>query len=222
MKTHPPVPCLTTLEAQCADFLQSSPATDAAHDIDHIKRVVAAAKQFAQHEQADLAVVIPAAWLHDCVTLAKNDPNRHQASALAAQAAIRFLSSIAYPEHYFPAIYHAIEAHSFSANIPITSREAAIVQDADRIDALGAIGIARCIQVSTGFQSALYATDDPFGCTRPRDDKAYCIDHFYTKLFTLANTMNTAAAREEAQRRTAYMKGFLRQLGHEIGELFPE
>lgn len=201
-------------------FIRQCSLTDPAHDISHIQRVVTAAKQFAAEENAELAVILPAAWLHDCVTLKKNDPLRHQASSLAAQEAIRFLRSIDYPSQYLDAIFHAIEAHSYSANIPVRSIEAAIVQDADRIDALGAIGIARCIQVSTGFQSALYSTDDPFGQTRQRDDKAFCIDHFFTKLFTLEATMNTAAARKEAHQRTIYMKGFLTQLGHEIGAEF--
>ncbi|GHA49156.1 HD domain-containing protein [Photobacterium aphoticum] len=209
---------LQQLESQCAAFLAAQPTADAAHDIDHIHRVVATAKQLAEQEQAECAIVVPAAWLHDCVTLPKNHPQRHQASALAAQAAVDFLTGIGYPQPYLDGIYHAIEAHSYSANIAVKSVEAAIVQDADRIDALGAIGIARCIQVSTGFNSALYSTNDPFGITRERDDKAFCIDHFYTKLFKLADTMNTDAGREEAARRTAYMKGFLRQLGHEIGE----
>ena len=206
------------LEQQLESFIQSIQAADMAHDLSHIKRVVAAAKQFGQQENANLNIIIPAAWLHDCVSLAKNHPQRQQASKMAGEKAVEFLKSIDYPSHYYADIAHAIEAHSFSANIPPETLEAKIVQDADRIDALGAIGIARCIQVSTGFKSALYSTDDPFAKHREHDDKAFCVDHFYTKLFKLAGTMNTEAARQEAEQRTEYMKGFLRQLGHEIGE----
>ncbi|MGF1727121.1 HD domain-containing protein [Photobacterium nomapromontoriensis] len=208
------------LEIVLTQFIQQRSETDPAHDLSHIQRVVAAAKQFAAEEDAELAIILPAAWLHDCVTLKKNDPLRHQASTLAAQDAIQFLRTINYPAQYLDAIYHAIEAHSYSANIPVRSLEAAIVQDADRIDALGAIGIARCIQVGTGFQSQLYSADDPFGQNRQRDDKAFCIDHFFTKLFTLEATMNTPAASKEAHQRTVYMKGFLTQLDHEIGTTF--
>lgn len=209
-----------TFTPQFEQFIRRQAATDPAHDLTHIQRVVAAAKQFCYEEKANLAVVLPAAWLHDCVTLPKNHPERHHASAMAAQTAIAFLQSIHYPAHYFPAITHAIEAHSFSAQIPVQTLEAAIVQDADRIDALGAIGIARCIQVSVGFQAALYSADDPFGEHRPRDDKAFCIDHFFTKLFRLEATMNTTAGMREARIRTEYMKGFLAQLGHEINVPF--
>ncbi|WP_428469435.1 HD domain-containing protein [Photobacterium minamisatsumaniensis] len=210
---------LSQLENQLQTFISELSITDPAHDLSHIKRVVTAAKQFAHHEKAELAVIIPAAWLHDCVTLAKNHPNRHKASSLAAEKALAFLSSIDYPVQYYAGIVHAIEAHSFSANIPVRTLEAAIVQDADRIDALGAIGIARCIQVSTSFNSALYSTADPFGHSRERNDKAFCLDHFYIKLFQLEKTMNTEAAKQEARQRTEYMKGFLNQLGHEIGEV---
>ncbi|PSW20681.1 HD domain-containing protein [Photobacterium sanctipauli] len=209
---------LSQFEHQLQTFIRQQSITDPAHDLSHIQRVVSAAKQFAHQEKAKLEVVVPAAWLHDCVTLPKNHPERHKASALAAEQGLAFLASIGYPQAYFDDIAHAIEAHSYSANIPVRTVEAAIVQDADRIDALGAIGIARCIQVSTGFNSKLYSPDDPFGQTRSRDDKTFCIDHFYIKLFKLEKTMNTQAAMQEAKQRTAYMKGFLAQLGHEIGE----
>ncbi|KHT63485.1 phosphohydrolase [Photobacterium gaetbulicola] len=206
------------LEQNLEDYIRSLETADLAHDLSHIKRVVATAKQLGVQEKANLDVIIPAAWLHDCVSLPKDHPKRSQASKMAGKKAVALLRSLQYPEHYFSAIAHAIEAHSFSANIAPETIEAKIVQDADRIDALGAIGIARCIQVSTGFNSALYATDDPFAEVRELNDKAYCIDHFYTKLFKLSATMNTQAGRQEAERRTEYMKGFLRQLGHEIGE----
>lgn len=211
---------LQQLELQCAAFIKQQPQADKAHDIQHLRRVVTAAKQFARQEQAELGIVIPAAWLHDCVTVAKNHPQRHLASTLAADHAITFLTSINYPEQYLKAIHHAICAHSYSAEIPVESLEAAIVQDADRIDALGAIGIARCIQVSTQFNAELYCADEPFANVRELDEKQYCIDHFFTKLFTLADTMNTDAARQEANQRTDYMKAFLSQLGHEIGTPF--
>jgi len=205
------------LEHQLKTYITQQMATDPAHDLSHIKRVVAAAKQFASEENAKLAVIIPAAWLHDCVSLPKNHSRRHEASRLAALKALRFLRDIDYPDAYYDEIRHAIEAHSYSAKIPIRTLEAAIVQDADRIDALGAIGIARCIQVSCSFNARLYSDTDPFCQTREYDDKAFSVDHFYSKLFKLEETMNTEAAKHEAHKRTVYMKGFLEQLRHEIG-----
>ncbi len=126
-------------ETQFERFLhETSFSEDAAHDISHIYRVVNTAKSFAQAEQAVLEVVIPAAWLHDCVQVPKNHPDRAKASQLAAQEAIIFLQECGYPDRYHEAIAHAIEAHSFSAGIAPQTLEAKIVQDADRLDALGA------------------------------------------------------------------------------------
>ena len=195
---------------------------DAAHDIAHVQRVVAAATQLAAEEKADLRVVVPAAWLHDCVVLPKNSPERNRASRLAGENTAVFLRQINYPAEHIPAIRHAVEAHSFSAGIAPQTIEAKVVQDADRLDAIGAIGIARCILTGASFDSRLYEPSDPFGAQRPRDDKKYMVDHFFIKLFKLQETMQTTAGREEAQRRTAFMHSYLRQLGHELNEPYPE
>ncbi|MDZ7631629.1 MAG: hypothetical protein U5K74_09845 [Gemmatimonadaceae bacterium] len=98
---------------------------------------------------------------------------------------------------------------------PVTS-EARVVQDADRLDALGAIGIARCLMLGGQLGRVLYDVDDPFAEHRAPDDRVSSIDHFYTKLLTLADTMQTASGRREAARRTAYMRGYLDQLRSEI------
>ena len=79
-------------EERCKAFLYVQGAADVAHDLSHIYRVVKTAKQLATKEEADLAVVVPAAWLHDCVSLPKNHPERHLASTLAADKAIEFLN----------------------------------------------------------------------------------------------------------------------------------
>ncbi len=205
------------VEQQLKNIVVSIMAADPAHDINHIERVVASAKAFAIQEGASLDIVIPAAWLHDCVSLPKNHPDRHLGSQFAAKQAITYLKSINYPERFYADIEHAIEAHSYSANIDIKTIEAAVVQDADRIDALGAIGIARCIQVGTTFGANLYSNDDPFCEHRQYDDKHFSVDHFYNKLFKLKDTMNTKTAEKEAQIRTEYMKDFLVQLQNEIG-----
>lgn len=204
------------VEAKCSAYLQAQMATDAAHDMQHIERVVLMARRLAEVEGADLAVVLPAAWLHDCVTLPKNAPNRHEASQLAAVEAIRFLRSIEYPEAHLDAIAHAIAAHSFSAGIAPTTLEAKVVQDADRLDAIGAIGVARCLLVGGALERPLYNPSDPFCQTREPDDLAYTIDHFYRKLFRIGQTLHTQAARNEAARRNAFMHAFLEQLQLEI------
>ena len=190
---------------------------DPAHDEQHIARVVATARRLAEAEGADPTIAIPAAWLHDCVTVAKDSPQRAEASRLAAAAATDFLAAIGYPVEALPGIAHAVEAHSFSAGIPPRTIEARVVQDADRLDALGAIGIARTLALGGARGAPLYATIEPFPHTRQPDDRASTIDHFYTKLLTLAGTMQTATGRAEAAARTAFMRDFLAQLGREIG-----
>nr|WP_216610929.1 HD domain-containing protein [Vibrio sp. 070316B] len=189
---------------------------DAAHDISHIKRVVKTAKALCDQEQAKLEVVLPAAYLHDCFTFPKNHPDRAQSSTIAADKAISFLKSIDYPTSYLDEIHHAIVTHSYSANITPETLEAQIVQDADRLDSLGAIGIARCLYVGQSFNAELYNHEDPFAEHRDLDDKHYSVDHFYVKLFKLAETMNTESAKLEANKRTDYMRGFLEQLGAEV------
>ena len=208
---------LDKLQVLCRDYLSETMASDPAHDITHITRVVQNTVRLTEAESGDTAVTIPAAWLHDCVSVAKNSPLRKQASRLAADEGVRFLRSIAYPEDLLPQIYHAIEAHSFSANIPTETLEARIVQDADRLEAVGAIGIARCFLTGGSMRTPLYEPSDPFAKDRDLDDRRYTLDHFYCKLMGLADTMKTEAGRAEAIKRTDYMKEFLQQLSSEIG-----
>ncbi|MFW1471652.1 HD domain-containing protein [Vibrio parahaemolyticus] len=207
---------LSQFEPLFLEFMQQEMQVDAAHDIEHVKRVVKTAKQLCDEENADIAIVLPAAYLHDCFTYPKDHPNREQSSAIAAKKAIAYLESIQYPQHYHDAIAHAIEAHSFSANIRPNTLEAQIVQDADRLDALGAIGVTRCIQVSTHFNAQLYNDDDMFAKERELNDKQFTVDHFQTKLFKIVDTMNTESAKLEANKRKAFMQTYLKQLYDEV------
>lgn len=195
---------------------QTSAAADPAHDPAHIERVVRTARRLAAVEGARMEVVIPAAWLHDCVVVPKDAPERRQASRMAAERAVGWLQEAGYPAAYLPAIAHAIAAHSFSARIPPETIEARVVQDADRLDALGAIGIARCLMLGGALGRPLYHPDEPLPRHRPPDDGRYTLDHFYAKLLTLADTMQTPSGRAEARRRTRHMQAFLEQLASEV------
>jgi uncharacterized protein len=200
-----------------ASFLdEQMDGADAAHDRAHVHRVVTNACRLAEEEGADLRIVRPAAWLHDCVALAKDDPERDQASRRAAEVAVRFLETVGYPADTHDAIRHAIEAHSYSAGIEPETPEARVVQDADRLDALGAIGIARCFMVGGALGNELYHPGDPFCEDREPDDRTYTIDHFYEKLLRLPATMQTAAGRREAARRADIMERYLDGLRTEI------
>lgn len=189
---------------------------DPAHDLDHVRRVVSNAKKLCIEEKAITKIIIPASWLHDLVNLSKDNPDRKKASLLAADEAVIFLNSVNYPQKYFAEIHHAICAHSFSANIKPNTIEAQIVQDADRLDALGAIGLARMFSVTAQLGRPFYDFTDPFSVNRSLNDKDFGIDHIYVKLEGISKTMNTQSARVEALRRFKFIEEFLDELKKEI------
>ncbi|MFO7314036.1 HD domain-containing protein [Rhodothermus marinus] len=193
-------------------------ASDPAHDLEHVRRVVRWARRLALAEGADLAVVLPAAWLHDCVLVPKDHPERPLASRKAADRAVVLLREAGYPESLLPAIHHAIEAHSFSAGIPPRTLEACVVQDADRLDALGAIGLARMVMLGGATGRPLYDPAEPVPRNRLPDDRRYVLDHLFTKLLHLADRMQTEAGRREAQRRAAFLQTFLEELQRELAQ----
>ena len=200
-----------------AIFESAIQSGDPAHDLEHIRRVVLNTKKIAKTENLSMEVLLPAAWLHDCVHVAKNSQERSTASQLAADHAVNTLKQHGYPKEHFSAIHHAIEAHSFSANISPHSIEAKVLQDADRIDALGAVGLSRCLMLGGHMGSDLYHSEDPFAKNRPLDDTDYCIDHFFAKLLGLKNTMQTKAGKALAEKRTKFLSDFIEQLRSEIG-----
>ena len=204
------------LRRECLRFAAANAAADPAHDIDHVKRVLKNCLYLSDSEHVNSLVTVAAACLHDCVAVPKDSTQRAQASRLAAQAAIAFLADIGYPASLLPEVFHAIEAHSYSAGITPRTPEARVVQDADRLDSLGAIGIARCLLVGGRLDRPLCAGEDPFCDVRAPDDSRYTVDHFYAKLLKLPATMQTAAGRAEAERRAAIMVRYLDDLRAEI------
>ena len=191
------------------------PASDPSHDDLHIRRVVQMALVLAKEEGADENIVLPAAYFHDMVNVPKNDPRRSMASRLSGEAAVEYLQSVGYPAQYFDAIKHAIAAHSFSANITPQTIEAKVVQDADRLDGLGAIGMARLFTVAGLLQRPYYDPLDFDAENRAPDDRLFSIDHFQIKLVKIAATMQTGAAKAEAARRLAFMRDFIGQMRQE-------
>jgi len=200
----------TEIESMTVDF-------DPSHDSLHLKRVVNMAKHLCEKEKANPHIVIPGAWLHDFVVIPKDSPLRKEASRISATRAIEFLERVGYPKEFHAAIAHCIEAHSFSANVPTETLEAKVVQDADRLDALGAIGIARMLITSGRMKRPLYSEIDPL-CEngRPADDNEFTIDHFYIKLFRVAETLKTKSALNEGLRRANVMKVYLKDLALEL------
>lgn len=199
-------------------LLDSHTQADAAHDGNHIRRVVANARRLTVAEGADWKVVMPAAWLHDCVAVPKSSPDRRNASRMSADQAVVWLEQHGWPYGRLDDIAHAIEAHSFSAGIVPRTPEAMVVQDADRLDALGAVGLARTLMLGGEMGRDFYDDADPFCGRRPPDDSRFTIDHLFSKLLTLEAGMRTDSGRAEAGRRTGFLRAFLEQLGGEIGD----
>ncbi|MFZ1482561.1 MAG: HD domain-containing protein, partial [Paracoccaceae bacterium] len=193
-------------------------SADGAHDLGHLRRVWANARAIAAAEGgADDEVLLAAAFFHDAVNLPKSAPDRAQASALSARAALAFLQTTDFPAEKLDPTAHAIEAHSFSAGIAPRTKEAMILQDADRLEALGAIGIARMFHVAGQMGAALFDPEDPMARRRALDDKRFSLDHLEVKLFPVAAAMQTATGRRMAEERAEWMASFRTRLLAEIG-----
>lgn len=174
---------------------------DGSHDLAHIHRVFRNALRIHAQEGGNGMVLAASVLLHDCVAVEKNSPLRAQASKLAAEKASGILRDIGWQDADIQAVAHAILTHSFSANIPPETLEAKILQDADRLDAIGMVGAARCFYVAGRLGSALYDPADPLAKNRPLDDRRFAIDHFENKLFKLTEGFQTEAGREIAKTR---------------------
>ncbi|TBU92775.1 HD domain-containing protein [Phytopseudomonas dryadis] len=207
---------------QLASHLLASSAQsldDGAHDLSHLQRVWANACRLQREEGGDLQLLLVAVLLHDCVAVEKDSPRRASASRLSAARAAELLADLQWSRPRIDAVCHAIEAHSFSAAIAPTSLEARILQDADRLDAIGLIGVARCFHVSGRIGSALYDPADIDARQRPLDDQRYALDHFHSKLLGLAAGFQTATGARLAAERHARMVAFLDGFREESGAM---
>lgn len=192
--------------------------TDAAHDLGHLDRVWSSCRLIAMDEAgADPDILAVAAYFHDAVNVAKDSPDRARASVLSADLAVRELAAMGFDGARLDAVHHAIAAHSFSAGITARTAEARILQDADRLEALGAIGLARMFAVAGRMGGALFDAADPLALHRPLDDRRYALDHLEVKLFGLVETMQTATGRAIAAERAEWMASFRTRLLSEIG-----
>ncbi len=203
-----------SLAAQLIPFACES--DDGSHDLAHILRVFKNAMRICAVEAGDGEVLAAATLLHDCVAVEKNSPHRAQASRLAADKASGILEGLGWTKDRVAAVAHAITTHSFSANIPPETLEAKILQDADRLDAIGAIGVARCFYIGGRMNSGLHDIADPAGNARELDDRAFAIDHFPIKLFKLAEGFQTETGRKMAADRHHRLVEFRDQFLQEV------
>lgn len=191
-------------------------ADDGSHDAAHLIRVWKNAARIHAEEGGDARALAAAVLLHDCVSVEKNSPLRAQASRLAAEKATGILHDLGWGAAEISAVAHAILTHSFSANIPPETLEAKILQDADRLDAIGMIGAARCFYIAGRMGSGLYDPLDPLAKARELDDKAFAIDHFETKLFRLGDGFKTQTGRRLAAEREQRLRDVLAMVLDEI------
>lgn len=189
---------------------------DGSHDVSHLHRVWRNVCAIRDKEGGDHQVLLAATLLHDCVAVEKNSPFRSSASRLAAAKGRELLSELGWDEESIQAVSHAIESHSYSAAITPHTLEAKILQDADRLDAIGMVGVARLFYVSGRMGSELYDPVDPQAKNRDLDDKRFAADHFKTKIFALAQGFQTRTGSEMAEVRHERAVRFLEEFMQEI------
>ncbi|MFS4416154.1 HD domain-containing protein [Maribacter sp. 2307ULW6-5] len=187
------------------------------HDWFHIQRVFKNSMLLAQTEKVDLLVVSLGALLHDIA-----DAKFHNGDeSIGPKMAKAFLESMDVPKKTVEHVVHIIEHISFKNSLEkgkkekFSSLELQVVQDADRLDAIGAIGIARAFNYG-GFKNR--AMHDPnimpnpnMGKAEYKKSKGPTINHFYEKLLLLKDQMNTATGKQLAEQRHQYMLDFLEQ-----------
>ncbi len=191
---------------------------DLAHGWEHVNRVYILALSIAEREQGKRFIVGMAALLHDLGRTAPSTETKHHAD-LSVSLATMLMQSYQVPQAQQEAILHAIIAHSFSRGVEPLTLEARIVRDADRLDGLGAIGILRWAitgAVHRTPETRSYHPQDPLGERHALDDQRYMLDHFFSKLLKLEETMLTETGRMLAQRRTAFMRTYLEEFKREL------
>jgi len=188
---------------------------DPAHDFNHILRVYNNAQKICKKEKANEKLVLSAALLHDVVSYPKSHKYSKLSSIHSAKKSKQILKKYDFSDDEITVISDAIRDHSFSQNKIPKTLEGKILQDADRLDALGAIGIARVFATAGLLNRPFYNPNDPFCNKRKPDDKTWTVDHFFQKLLKLESLMNTKSGKTEANKRTLVLKKFLNQLKQE-------
>lgn len=219
MKPPPSVPAAlwVRLETEARARARSN---EPAHDFFHVERVVTNARAVARGERlspSSEGVVATAALLHELFTLPKDHPDSSRAGDLCAERARELLEHEAAPPAMIGPVAAAIRDHAFSKGIVPEALESRVLQDADRLDAIGAIGLARMWATCADMKRPFYSPIDPFCVTRAPDDKAWGLDHVFKKLLAIPARLHTDTARSLAEDRVAFLRVYLEQLRGELG-----
>jgi uncharacterized protein len=190
---------------------------DPSHDIYHSMRVVKNAEYIVSKENGDLDIIVPAALFHDIICYPKNSGKSKLSSSESADFATKILREIDnYPKGKISKVHTSIKECSFSKQIIPESLESKILQDADRLEATGAISIMRTFASAGLMKSMLYNYEDPFCNDREPDSLVYALDFFRTRLLKVKDSMHTQTARIMAEKRTRILKEFLVSLEEEL------
>ena len=189
---------------------------DAAHDWQHVTRVRESASHLARSVDANATVCELAALLHELFNYPKGHPDSRRSGEVCAERAAALMVLHGVDPTTVEAVRYAIAVHPFSLGVTPVTLEAKVLQDADRLDAIGAIGVARCFATCADMKRPFYDPDDPWCDRRDADDKQWGVDHFAKKLLRLEGIFHTDAARALARARTAFMRAYLEQLAGEI------
>lgn len=192
---------------------------DPAHDFLHLWRVLHNAEKIAQVEGGDLDIITPAALFHDIVIYPKNDQRSKGANEESAKKAEEILLQC----KWFPAlkveqVMRAITRCSYGKNLPKETLEEHIVQDADLLESVGTIAVARTF-VSTGqMQRPMYCFEDMEGKSRDLNKvvSEYGLDLFPARLFKVIERLHTETAKKIAREREKSMRAFYRAFLAEI------
>ncbi len=190
---------------------------DSAHDFDHVRRVVAMADRIARAEGADRDVVQAAALLHDIGL----DEGRAGHETSAANRAKEILHTRGYDEAFCSNVAHAIEAHRFRSGPTPQTLEAKVLFDADKLDAIGAIGVARAFAFGAHRGQKLWGEVPPDYVDQMDGVEAgphqhTAIHEFHVKLSKIKDRMFTATGKQIAAERHAFMVKFYEQLDLEV------
>jgi uncharacterized protein len=187
---------------------------DAIHDFDHVQRVLTTAERLAREENADWEIVRTATLLHD-VARGHGDRMAEDHAQAGAEIARRLLSG--HPAEKVEAVAHAVAAHRFRAGPAPQTIEAKVLHDADKLDAIGAIGVARAFAYG-GFEGQRLWADVPPGYQESRATRrAHTPVHeFHMKLSKIKERLLTPSARRLAVERHAFMIAYFEQLDREV------
>jgi uncharacterized protein len=194
---------------------------ESAHDFDHVLRVLALAERLARAESADIEIVRAAALLHD-IARVDEDMTGGDHAQMAATRACEILLTRGIAPQKADAVAHAIAAHRFRGTTAPQTLEAQILFDADKLDSIGAIGVARAYAVSGALNQRLWSqvAPDTVATRDQRNANHTAVAEFVVKLSKVRERMFTATARKIAEERHAYMADFFARLEREVrGEL---